>query len=1364
MSDYRLLKQPTTASHTTRSISLTAFFFALFFFPSFFFFATPTAHAGYFDYSDVLLVVNDNSATSTTIGNYFATARGIASTSIIHLNTVTTESVSRTEFTNNIRTPIENFITSHGITNSTNYIVTTKGVPLMITDTGNSVESELGLILGPYSSDIGTVGTFSNPYYNAHTRFSRANYGVYIVTRLDGYTIAGVESMIDRSANATTTNTGSFVLDVQPNKDGGAYQPFNDQMRAATTSLIARGYNVILDQTTTYLTYQSNLLGYVSWGSNDGSATTTNSIPHNTYRNGAIGETGVSTSARSFMQGTTYGQSLIADWLAEGISAMKGYVSEPFVAALAHADILFDRYTGGYTMADSFFAASAQINWKDEFIGDPKMLIVKTPSAFDISAPAQNAISATQTPTFTWSASDSYNGIAKYQLFVDGVLNKDNITGTSTTPSSNLTAGTHTWYVKTFDGAGNTATSTSTFTLNVVPGYTTPYTFYVDNVLGSDSNPGTYALPWATLAKANITAGGGDTVLVFPLAFDISAPAQNAISATQTPTFTWSASDSYNGIAKYQLFVDGVLNKDNITGTSTTPSSNLTAGTHTWYVKTFDGAGNTATSTSTFTLNVVPGYTTPYTFYVDNVLGSDSNPGTYALPWATLAKAGIVAVAGDTVVIIKNANQPYRETLTPSNSGTASSPITFRGVDAGSKPEIWGSTDVSNGWTVYSSGQADTYQNSYTGNPQIFAAGPTLATLTKRTKGASALALNPGEWARTSSNILYYRLASGETIGGLRMETSTRSSGIASSMSNIAYQNIIVRYTNLYGASLSGTSTSATGVEVYDSRTGFFVGGTDTSLSHLISVRNNTYGLQLYDPINATVYNSTFSGNTNGGGTIMTLANTSAILRNNIFSGNGGYSSSFFITGTPSSITTSNNLWDISGDTLWESTYKGTSNQELVNPLLTNPSASDFTLTQLSPAIDTGTPVSGRTTDILGNPIYGTPDIGPYEYQPPYTIGTNSIQRTGNVRVYANGKYRYTTATSSAATATLTVTPVGGFGSGNYAQWMDIAINTWDTSGDFKKVWTESSPMATSTAHTVGDLASSTAYGIAVDGTFIATSTTNSSGSLSFTYTGGYTTHTFTVANDAPAAFTLSSPSDGTNGSVTTLSWNPSSDSWDGLSTYALYIDGSLTSSVSSSATSASAPSSLACNTAHHWYVVATDQAGQTTTSNTDSFTIPCGGIAMVASVSAPTSPAAVITPPTAASTTPAQTVTAPASTHTSSLTGTQVSAILQLLTSFGADPATITKVKAALTGTPTSTSTTTCTFTRNLTMKSSGSEVSCLQSALLAKGYKIPAGPTGYFGGETRAAVRAWQKAVGIQPAQGYFGSISRKAIVRKP
>ncbi len=116
------------------------------------------------------------------------------------------------------------------------------------------------------------------------------------------------------------------------------------------------------------------------------------------------------------------------------------------------------------------------------------------------------------------------------------------------------------------------------------------------------------------------------------------------------------------------------------------------------------------------------------------------------------------------------------------------------------------------------------------------------------------------------------------------------------------------------------------------------------------------------------------------------------------------------------------------------------------------------------------------------------------------------------------------------------------------------------------------------------------------------------------------------------------------------------------------------------------------------------------------------------------------------------------------SLTSAQVQSILSLLSSFGADSTTIANVQSSLTGVPvsgttggTTTTTSSCDFTGSLTIGAKGAEVTCLQTALIGAGYTIPAGATGYFGNQTRSAVAAWQKATGVAPAVGYFGSISR-------
>lgn len=69
-------------------------------------------------------------------------------------------------------------------------------------------------------------------------------------------------------------------------------------------------------------------------------------------------------------------------------------------------------------------------------------------------------------------------------------------------------------------------------------------------------------------------------------------------------------------------------------------------------------------------------------------------------------------------------------------------------------------------------------------------------------------------------------------------------------------------------------------------------------------------------------------------------------------------------------------------------------------------------------------------------------------------------------------------------------------------------------------------------------------------------------------------------------------------------------------------------------------------------------------------------------------------------------------------------------------------------------------TFTRSLTLGSSGADVTALQNWLIGKGYSIPAGATGYFGAQTKAAVAAYQLAKGIAPAAGYFGPVTQARV----
>jgi uncharacterized protein (TIGR03790 family) len=359
-------------------------------------------------YNDVAVIVNTNSSASQAIGVYFKAARSIPDINMIHVQIDTTEEIDTTRF-EMLRQQIEDHLSANNLVNSINYLVTTKGVPLRV-NRGNtfsqnspssSVESELMLILGSYSNYIGGAGPQMNSYFYQNMSFSRAVFGIYLVTRLDAYTAAEVLAMIDRSGpNVVTSKHHPVVLDQDPSKSS----PLNSYLERARTNLVGKGNAVVFDSTTTYCTYRSNLLGYMSWGSNDyyHNQYTTNAIPHNTYMPGAIAETYVSTSGRSFMSPPTYGQSLVADLIAEGVSGVKGYVYEPYSNAMAHAYLLFDRYTAGYNLAESYFMASLLISWMDVVIGDPKTSIVFSSSLLPVQLASFTGTVQSNAIQFNW--------------------------------------------------------------------------------------------------------------------------------------------------------------------------------------------------------------------------------------------------------------------------------------------------------------------------------------------------------------------------------------------------------------------------------------------------------------------------------------------------------------------------------------------------------------------------------------------------------------------------------------------------------------------------------------------------------------------------------------------------------------------------------------------------------------------------------------------------------------------------------------------------------------------------------------------------------------------------------------------------
>ena len=166
---------------------------------------------------NVLVVVNDNSAVSLAIGDYYARARNIPSANVCHINCTTGESIDSAGLMDTILYPIESYLSAHGLVDQIQYIVLTKGIPLLVRTTNCSVDSSLTLAFQRWHDDSSAcIEEGANSYLGQESDFatfrdSGANSILWsdprtlkdLAPRGDGTVFAVGGYFIARSANGT---------------------------------------------------------------------------------------------------------------------------------------------------------------------------------------------------------------------------------------------------------------------------------------------------------------------------------------------------------------------------------------------------------------------------------------------------------------------------------------------------------------------------------------------------------------------------------------------------------------------------------------------------------------------------------------------------------------------------------------------------------------------------------------------------------------------------------------------------------------------------------------------------------------------------------------------------------------------------------------------------------------------------------------------------------------------------------------------------------------------------------------------------------------------------------------------------------
>jgi hypothetical protein len=458
-------------------------------------------------------------------------------------------------------------------------------------------------------------------------------------------TVSGSSSISDNVGNGGTCDFGGKLVigtgsTVSDNSSHGLYAWFGGTITVSGSTVSGNGGHGINTGTGDPVTVSGSMItGNGSRGINTGS---TANIHHNTITGNSSG--GIYTyygshadiNYNNIHDNTTYdlnnGSAQGSDDI-NGTNNWWGTTDDATIQSQIHD--WFDNASLGIVDYTPYLTAEVDITSPV-----PPDNLSRTTSATDNS------------PTFTW---DAAVGADSYEIKVDNGSYSDVGDVTTYTWDTSLSDGSHTFYVRTKNGIGNTGQANSltflvdainpTVTMNNIVFYVTSMTtiggtssdtvglekvqvqvkkglnstywngsswqngeIWVD-AIGTTS--WSYTMPvledenYTVKVKAIDNAGNTSSEVSNSFTYDTTNPsvpsnlARTTSNADTTPTFTWNASiDATSDIASYEVKLgDGTMSDIGYV-TSYTFSSTLVDGNYTFYIRAKDNAGNYSTEAS----------------------------------------------------------------------------------------------------------------------------------------------------------------------------------------------------------------------------------------------------------------------------------------------------------------------------------------------------------------------------------------------------------------------------------------------------------------------------------------------------------------------------------------------------------------------------------------------------------------------------------------------------------------------------------------------------------------------------------------------------------------------------------------------
>jgi len=338
----------------------------------------------------MLVVANQGLPDSVALARYYAERRGVATNRIFLVNCPQTFEISRLQFNETLRDPIERHLENRGWLardergavkrNDCWLLVLCWGVPLKIAPDPALREKAVDLMPAPFrrneaavdnelamlpSGRVALTGPLTNPFYRMEF-FPPASRRMMMVARLDGPDVAVARALVDRAMAVETTGLlGRAYFDARGVQEPGP-KAADDYLRAAHRAALRAGFESVLDEKGEMFPAEfpmTDVALYAGW--------------YAARPEGAVGRRdfrfrpgAVVFHIHSF-SASTMNSGWVGPCLARGAGASVGYVYEPYLHLCLNSQIFFERLLGGHNFAESAYAATPALSWQQTVVGDP---------------------------------------------------------------------------------------------------------------------------------------------------------------------------------------------------------------------------------------------------------------------------------------------------------------------------------------------------------------------------------------------------------------------------------------------------------------------------------------------------------------------------------------------------------------------------------------------------------------------------------------------------------------------------------------------------------------------------------------------------------------------------------------------------------------------------------------------------------------------------------------------------------------------------------------------------------------------------------------------------------------------------------